>query len=250
MQNFWLTLLIALQFLTKIPITLSALPTARQNALALLWYPWVGLLIGGVLWLIACVSTLPIMVLSALIVLAWVWLTGGLHLDGLADTADGFVGGYGDKTRTLAIMKDPTCGAMGIMAIVLCLMLKWSSVYALLAMQQPWLLLLVPVFGRLAILGLFLTTPYVRAHGLGASLANFLPKVWAWVMLIVGLLGGGIAVLLGSSPIKAIRLLGIFVITLAYLRYIFCQKINGITGDTVGASVEIIEITILLAYLA
>lgn len=96
--------------------------------------------------------------------LAWVWLTGGLHLDGLADTADGFVGGHGDKTRTPVIMKDPNCGAMGgngnraLLDAQMEQRVRLACNAAALAITTG-----TCFFGRLAILGLFLTTPYVRA---------------------------------------------------------------------------------------
>ena len=91
---------IALQFLTTFPIQLKAMPSKQQNGQSLLFYPVVGLIIGGILALIAfTLQSLPIILLSSIVLVLWIWLTGGLHLDGLADTADAWVGGFGD-TRT------------------------------------------------------------------------------------------------------------------------------------------------------
>ncbi len=84
------------------------MPTAAQNAQSLLFYPLVGLLIGAALWGMAhLLQFLPLVLSSSLILVLWIWLTGGLHLDGLADTADAWVGGFGDPERSLNIMKDP-----------------------------------------------------------------------------------------------------------------------------------------------
>lgn len=144
MTPFW----IALQFLTTFPVRLSAMPTPQQNAQALLFYPVVGLLIGGILYGIALLlHALPLVLLSSVILVLWIWLTGGLHLDGLADTADAWVGGFGDKARTLEIMKDPSCGPIGVLSLVIVCILKWSALYVLLQQQCYSTLILFPALG-------------------------------------------------------------------------------------------------------
>lgn len=235
---------IALQFLTKIPVNLPYLPTAQQNAYSVLYYPLIGLLIGAILWGLSISLFLPIMLKSALILAVWVWLTGGLHLDGLADTVDGFVGGYGDVERTLIIMKDPNTGAMGVMAIVILCLLKFSLIYSILELNQALMLLFVPVLGRVSILMLLSSTSYVRENGLGKHLSQFLPKIWTWVVIILSL-----AILL-ILPL-AIAMSTIFISSLAVLglRYWFKKHIGGITGDTLGASVEIIEVVSFMTML-
>src|SRR5690606_41444159 len=111
-------LLIALQFLTRLPVRLPGLPTAQENGRSLLWYPLVGLLIGSLLvlaWLL--LQGVSTGLQAALLLAIWVWLSGGLHVDGLADTADAWVGGYGDRERTLASIKDPACGPVGVITL-------------------------------------------------------------------------------------------------------------------------------------
>lgn len=233
--------LIAVQFMTTIPIKLPYLPSREQNALSMLFYPVIGLMIGGVLWLVASYVQLPMMLLSCVVMVVWVWLTGGLHLDGLADTADAWVGGFGDRQRTLTIMKDPNTGAMGVMAIVLCLALKWAAVYCLLELDAVLALLFVPMLGRMSALALFATTPYVRQHGLGSALQD-VPKYLLWLVM----LGFGAAVFALSWQM-AVVMIGVWAVMLAWLRWRFVGRIGGITGDTVGASIEVVEVAMLVA---
>ena len=104
--------LIALQFLTIIPVTNSYIASDKQLGNSTLFYPIIGLMIGSILVLITqFISHIPISIQAILILTIWVMLTGGLHLDGLADSADAWVGGLGSKQRSLEIMKDPAARA-------------------------------------------------------------------------------------------------------------------------------------------
>lgn len=103
--------LIALQFLTRLPVRIASEPDEKSIAQSLSYYPLVGLIIGALLAGIAWgLSGAPVLLSAALLLVTWVLVTGGLHLDGLADSMDAWVGGLGDRERTLAIMKDPYCG--------------------------------------------------------------------------------------------------------------------------------------------
>ena len=239
MTPFW----IALQFLTTFPIRLKAMPTKAQNAQSLLFYPLVGLIIGLVLFFLAfALQAVPIILLSSLILVVWIWLTGGLHLDGLADTADAWVGGFGDAERTLKIMKDPACGPIGVLSLIIICLLKWSAIYLLLQKQLYAALILFPVFGRTAPLYLFLNTVYVREKGLGSSMSELLPQKKAWMMIFLSLSISAYFLYTGLATLFAA------IMSLLYLRRKFIQRIGGITGDTVGASIEIVECMSLLAF--
>lgn len=233
---------IALQFLTTFPVQLKQMPSNQQNGQSLLFYPVIGLMIGVILFAIATLLyALPVILLSSLILVVWIWLTGGLHLDGLADTADAWVGGFGDQERTLKIMKDPSCGPIGVLSLMILCLLKWSALYVLLQQHFYSALILFPLLARLAPLFLFLTTNYVREKGLGSSIAEFIPKTAAVMVCALGLLA---SVYWGwAGIICAISMTA----TLLYLRYKFIQRIGGITGDTVGASIEICEVIGLLS---
>ena len=239
MTPFW----IALQFLTTFPIQLKAMPSKQQNGQSLLFYPAVGLLIGGILALLAfTLHSLPIILLSSILLVVWIWLTGGLHLDGLADTADAWVGGFGDAERTLNIMKDPACGPIGVLSLVVICLLKWSALYVLLQQQMYLALIVFLMLGRLAPLFLFLTTQYVREKGLGSSIAATIPRKSAYLVFILCL-----SACLYFSWLGVVSILT-FICTLLYLRWKFIQRIGGVTGDTIGAAIEITEVSSLLAF--
>lgn len=228
---------IALQFLSSLPVRLRRMPTPAETGQSLLWYPAVGLLFAALLsGLDAVLAGSPVLLHAAILLAVWVTLTGGLHLDGLADTADAWVGGYGDRERTLAIMKDPRSGPMAVIALVLLLMLKFVAlVAAIQAGHAQWWM--VPVLGRAALLGMFLTTPYVRAGGLGEALANHLPRRAGWWVMAVCLLAGWLS--LGS-----VLLAGIAVFT--GLRWLLMRRLGGTTGDTAGAMLECLEVVLLV----
>lgn len=234
---------IALQFLTIFPIQLKEMPSKQQNGQSLLFYPLIGLMIGAILFAIAMLlHALPVILLSSLILVVWIWLTGGLHLDGLADTADAWVGGFGNKERTLKIMKDPSCGPIGVLSLIILCLIKWSALYVLLEKQLYSALFLFPILGRLTPLFLFLTTQYVREKGLGSSIAEFIPKTGSIILSALCLIAAAYFAWVGVLTVM------IFIGTLIYLRHKFIQRIGGITGDTVGASIEICEAVSVLSF--
>lgn len=238
MTPFW----IALQFLTVLPIELKTMPSARQNAQAMLFYPLVGVLLGLILFASAMLlAKLPIILSAALILVLWIWLTGGLHLDGLADTADAWVGGFGDPKRTLNIMKDPACGPIGVLSLVVVCLLKFVALYVLLEQQLAAFLIVLPMLGRTVPMFLFLTTPYVRAQGLGLSITDFMPKKRLWMVFVIT-----IALLCMFKWLGLIALL-VFLLMLFYMRSLFIKRIGGITGDTVGAAIELAETGVFLS---
>jgi adenosylcobinamide-GDP ribazoletransferase len=234
--------LIALQFLTRLPLCLAGPPDERDIGRSLLYYPLVGLIVGLVLAALAWAlgNTGPLLG-AALVLTVWVAMTGGLHLDGLADSADAWVGGQGSRERSLAIMKDPCCGPAGVVALVLVLCLKLASLDTLLARFQALPLVLAPLIGRTSIAALFLSTPYVRPGGLGEALARC-PRWPAAAVVAVTLAGIALAAdRVGLWPL-AIALVIFFM-----LRALMLRRLGGTTGDAAGALVEIIETSTLVA---
>jgi len=227
--------LAALQFMTRIPVGFGAgkqRPYAQPPDNTALFYPLVGALIGGIL--VAAAALLPASAVSAALVLAiWVLLTGALHLDGLADSADAWLGGFGDREKTLAIMKDSAVGVGGVVALVLILLLKYSALQTVLEEKEFLALLLTPALARALCLALLMTTPYVRENGLGSGLAERLHHGLAWSVIAVAAALYFIAA--GFWPAAALGVAAIL------LRWLMIRRIGGITGDTLGGFIEVIE---------
>ncbi len=231
--------LFAIQFLTRIPIPVIGAPNANDQSRAALYYPAIGLLIGVLMISIASllVHSEPLLV-SAIVVVFWVAITGALHIDGLADSADAWLGGTGDVNKTHAILKDPLLGAAGSTAIACILIIKYSALYALIKHNNYMIIMLAPIIGRAMILLLFCSTDYVRKQGLAAAVIEGLNGRAALVGLIITLL---VAVWFSF--------IGVIVVLLVFLalRNMMIKRLGGCTGDTAGASVEITEAGWLLA---
>lgn len=238
MLAFW----IALQFLSSLPVRLPGMPEPRQMGRSLLFYPVVGLLFGLLLWLASyLLQGVPAPLHAALLLALWVLLSGALHLDGLADSADAWLGGFGDRERTLQIMKDPRSGPIAVVTLMLVLLLKFCALWVLVERGAGAVLVLAPVVGRAALLGLFMGTPYVRPGGLGQALADHLPRQTAgWILAGSAL----VCVALGGSRVLWVLLLSAGVFT--WLRHLMCRRLGGTTGDTAGALLELLELTVVL----
>jgi len=233
-------LLIALQFLTRVPLPVAVPYGDSAQGRSALYYPLVGLLLGFVLaGLAALLSGSPSLLAAALVLSAWVVLTGGLHLDGLADCADAWIGGFGNPQLSLKIMKDPASGPIAVVTLVLVLLLKWTALAALLETGHWWPLIIAPVLGRGAILLLMLSTSYISPKGLASTVLQHLPVEQARNVLVISTLLAGI-VLGGSTTLIA-------GLTALAVRQAALQRLSGATGDVYGAAVELTETSALLA---
>lgn len=240
-------LLFAIRFLTRIPVpTGGAMPDEPTQGRAALFYPLVGALIGALLSLFhLLMGNLEGGFQAALLLTLWVGITGGLHLDGLADLADAWVGGQGERERTLRIMQDPGSGPIAVTALILVLLLKFVSLQALIGSATWSALLLVPVIGRAGILAALLYIPYVRPGGLGAVQAAWLPRRRAvMVLAAVALL------LLLSWGWPTHLLLAVLAGAFLLMRRMLTARIGGITGDGLGAVCELFELLALVTLVA
>jgi adenosylcobinamide-GDP ribazoletransferase len=235
--------LAAIAFLTRLPVGKLAALEAADVAHSAGWFPLIGVLLGLVYTLAASLlkGHLPLSTVAVVLVFLDVLVTGALHFDGLADTADGFGGGttHGD---TLRIMRDHAIGSYGGVALAVCVALKVTA-YAALLKQSDWIpaLILTPALGRWSILLLTATLPYARPS---ASVVGGMGKralFWGTLVIAVAL----VSVMSGWALAACAT---VVVVTTCFGLY--CRhRIAGITGDTLGANVQLCESAALLAFL-
>jgi adenosylcobinamide-GDP ribazoletransferase len=233
---------LALTFLTKLPWPWHGEATSEDLARSLFWFPWVGAIL-GLIYLAAwsvLLRLFPAPAAAAVLVCLGVVITGGLHLDGLADTIDGLGGGRDPEDRR-RIMKDSRVGAFGVLALILALLVKFAFFQA--AATQGWRgeLILFPILSRWGMVYLAYLSPYARPEGgLGQAMTTGVSQRVASgaslsaVILAVVLLGLKGLVLWG----------GVWLLAYLVSRY-FRRVLGGVTGDVLGAANEIIEVAVL-----
>lgn len=240
-------LFFAIQFLTRIPVPVKYTVDDDVQRRSYYWHGAVGLIIGGILLLTYYVSSWLFeeahSLIAAILLIKWVAITGALHLDGLGDSADAWLGGYGDKAKTLAIMKDPTSGPAAIVWIVLVLLLKFAALTTIVEHGAITALIAAPVIARLAGMILLMSTPYQRDKGLATPLVENINKNAVYIQV---LLATGLIILVGGAN-------GFYAILLAsacgfYARHLMMTRIQGTTGDTTGALIEWAEAISLLGF--
>lgn len=240
------SLLLAIGFLTSIPIS-AAPPRAGDLGRAAVWFPWIGFCLGGALAAahIASLQVFPPLVAATLTVALWALVTGGLHLDGLADSCDGLLA-PATPERRLAMMRDPHVGAFGVAGLIIHLMLKVALVAVLPAASAVIPLTLAASVSRWVIV-LVAQQPAARPDGMAANfalgltrgvllLAALLPLAW----LIIG-------VVFSLQIIIALMLAHLAAFALAGLAHL---RLGGITGDVLGLVVEASEVVMLLVFAA
>lgn len=233
-------LITALRTLTRIPVPG---PEAETLTAALPFFPAVGLLIGilatGVLYLFSLGGWVHGAGIAAMI--CTVWITRGLHVDGLADVSDA-LGGARSRERRLEIMKDPHTGAFGVMAIVCDLFIK-AAALAQLALLNRWMLAIIPfVVSRLAQVFLAASLPYARPGG--GKAAGFVEAARPLHVILAGLAALAICAAIGGLTGVILLLQGLIASVL--LRIWMKHHFGGVTGDLLGLSNEVVETGLLV----
>lgn len=226
--------LLALGFLTRLPVPTTK-AEAEDFAATIRFYPLVGLVVGlvvaGAGWLGALVDPWTGALAGTV---AWVWVTGALHLDGLADVSDGLGAAHGDRARLLAVMAEPHVGSFGVVALVTQLLAKLVLLHAIVAAPW-WTWMLVPFAARVGpLVWARLLAPVTRGLGARVAAAVRLRDVAGWLLLLL------------AAAVAAPWLLAAPLLIGGYAWWIE-RRIGGINGDAHGAGIELVESGLLLA---
>ncbi|MFD0677886.1 MULTISPECIES: adenosylcobinamide-GDP ribazoletransferase [unclassified Paenibacillus] len=258
----------AFQFLTRLPIPVKLDYTDSLFRRSVIFYPLVGMVLGLLIsftgellqgdLLLAAGLGLGSSVNAALLLLVWVSLTGALHLDGLMDTADGILS-HRPREQMLEIMKDSRVGAMGVIACVLLLLVKWTLLQQWLTLPHHTFMFILPLallWSRWYMVVAIAKWPYARqgqtSRGIGSFFRGLSVKHLIFHTLLALLLSfalvwlsdGGILSLDGLLIIGAAAIGTVLsgVLISIYLS----RKLGGLTGDTYGAMNELLEAVLLL----
>ncbi|WP_027468302.1 adenosylcobinamide-GDP ribazoletransferase [Deefgea rivuli] len=231
----WREPILAVQFLTRIPTPQIHDFEPSLLAKSVGWFPAVGAIIGTLLFGIAILSAkLDPWLAAILCLLLWTWITGGLHLDGLADMSDGLGAAHRDPARFLAVLKDPHLGSFGVLSLIIQCLLKLVLLMLLIRQQQWAALLLIPAWARSGVF-IWQTLPAL-APGMAEQFAwknSSKVAIFWW------------SVLFATSAWFSPALLAAPLVLLAYRQWLKA-KLGGVTGDCLGAGIEVSESALLL----
>ena len=241
--------LVALGFLTRLPARRSGC-TAEDIGKAGKWFPLVGGVLGGI-YICAMILVrpfLPPLVTAVLITTLDVFLTGAMHFDGLADAADGFGAGR-TRDEVLRIMRDHAIGSYGASALFLVIALKVAAIGAMIASARAVdAVLLAPVLGRWSSIFSSVTAGYARPvqddspRSVGSP-ARFIVRS---ELVVATVIAAGFTLLL--QPWRGVAALALVVAAMGGWTYLCRRRIGGVTGDTLGAGIEITECIVLVVF--
>ncbi|MBI4856455.1 MAG: adenosylcobinamide-GDP ribazoletransferase [Acetobacterium woodii] len=227
-------ILIAISFFTRIPIKLKDVSNEEFYD-SMILIPIVGVFIGLILFGVSILlSFIHFVQLQALLmIIAYIWLTGGLHLDGFADTTDALFSAR-DQKKMMEIMKDSRLGAFGAIGLILIILTNWMT-YTIILPQYSSAILVIPVFGRVAaIMSTCFSTYAPGGGGLGKRFVE-MTKLHHFIIYLVFLLGFSTLILGLPGLLTVVICLLPALLLMKNLQH----KIGGMTGDTIGMTIEL-----------
>lgn len=233
------SIVVAFQFLTRLYLPINVEWDTANLRRSLMWFGFVGAFIGvilaGAMTLFNRLDLIPA-VSAIIILLIWIFITGGMHIDGISDMADGFFS-MRDKEKTLEIMKDSHIGAFGVITIVFLLLIKFEMLKEFIIIEKNvCLLILPPTIARIAaglVLSFYETT---KKSGLGYTFHSSDPRIFWAIGFIVTLIISSIL------NIKSLIFIGIAILASNLMALWAKKKIGGLNGDIYGAIVETVEV--------
>ena len=240
-----------LQFMTRIPININV-GFDDEFHKSIVYFPLVGFVLGMLLYLVGLVSNCIFdpFITSILVTLALVILTGGLHIDGVGDTFDAIYS-YRDKDRMLEIMKDSRLGTNALLAVMFLILLKVAFIYSIINKGLMWTIIFMPVIARLGVTLILYKTKTPREKGMGnlfigkATMPILITLILYTVVIIISVS----KILFLSSNVMTLKIISTIIIvgvfSIMFKNSIY-KKIDGITGDILGCTIELNEVIYLL----
>jgi adenosylcobinamide-GDP ribazoletransferase len=248
MREYINDFLLFFQFFTRIPINKSLNCEKENFRRGSIFFPVIGLFIGILQWIVfyLLMKVLPVNITALFVVMVPIVITGGLHVDGLGDTCDGFFSFKGDKNKIIEIMKDSTIGTYSCIAIVFDMLARYVAVCTIIEMNLPLMLIATPIIARFTVVFLSFIGKNAKETGSGnIFIGNIHNKQMIIVTIITLIL---VPLFIGLS--KGIILVASALI-FSFLFNKFCEsKITGHTGDTLGANNELVEILVMILFIA
>ena len=248
MREYINDFLLFFQFFTRIPINKSLNCEKENFRRGSIFFPIIGLFIGIVQWLVfyLLIKVLPINITAIFVVIIPIVITGGLHVDGLGDTCDGFFSFKGDKNKIIEIMKDSTIGTYACIAIVFDMLTRYVAICAIIEMNLPLILIATPIIARFTVVFSSYIGKNAKETGSGNIFIGNIDNKQMITVTIITL----ILVPLFSGLSKGIILVASALIFSFLFNKFFESKITGHTGDTLGANNELVEILVMILFIA
>lgn len=246
MKKYINDFLLYIQFFTRIPVNLQLDCSNENFRRGAMFFPIIGFIVGGIQYLVYLLLNkyLPSSITAIFVVLTFVLLTGALHLDGLGDVCDGFFAFKGGKEKIIDIMKDSTIGVYSCVAIVLDLLFKYNLIKLAIDSYVPQIIIVAPIIARFSVVLLATIGKNAKSTGTGNIFIGNIQTINIVVTAVICLLLQFIFI---SYKDMAILTFTAIIITLLFNK--FCEhKINGLTGDTLGAINELVEILTLTIF--
>ena len=249
MSNEFVT---ALQFLTRLRLVNQPEYDMKTFGRSVGFFPLVGCIAGVLLAGAAFLTAgwLPGTVRSTLLVACAVFITGGLHCDGLMDTADGIMSGRSPE-RMLEIMKDSRVGAFGVIAVVLLLLGKWSLIHDMPESLLAYALVAMMTIGRFAMTAAIVFFPYARPEGMGKAFAEHSGKQSFAVasLTVCGMMAAFYFIAGAFIACVSFTACAVALLFAAWSGHRLSRKLGGLTGDIYGAITELSEMLVLAVFI-
>lgn len=247
MKNIVNQIVLLIQFMTRIPIPIKVEYSEKQLGKGIKYFPLVGYLIGIIIFITGIVLNKYIdnkYIISLLLILIELKLVGLIHIDGLADSFDGLFS-YRDKDRILEIMKDSRVGTNGVVILIFYYLAKLILIAEIISRGDMRCLIIYPIIARMSTSVNAGFGMYARDNGMSTGIIG-MNKVKDGIFSMILTLLLTILVYYNSGMLKGIAMLITGILFIFYFRHVVYKKIGGITGDTMGASLEMTGLIVLL----